>query len=357
MCTALLFPLLRYVSRKRARAGTVYERVHAENVEASTCDFAPSFDAEQPMNAVGVEWRGGEGKEETAAMVAVEEEEGKEGVGAEADVESVCSGDLESCESGHARSLRSTRHLTRLELRRGDEEHCWSPLPPEEFAVRAQSYLRDGKKAPSADGSQLLGVELFRAASPAYNVAGRLDSPLPQLLLRATRPLRAQVLVINNSELLCAVMIPATDGVYQLVFYIGVYTESHPTPAGRLLDRFINGSDAFRNARLKLIPSVAEGPWMVRKAVSPRPAILGKTLRQRYFRTDDYFECDIDCNSNPAAGRIVSLVKSYAKAIAVDLAFLVEAQTLDELPERLLGSVRIKCVDLETDGLVPQFEQ
>ena len=51
----------------------------------------------------------------------------------------------------------------------------------------------------------------------------------------------------------------------------------------------------------------------MRKAVSSRPAILGKTLRQRYFKTDEYFEVDVDCNSNPAAGRIVSLVKSYAK--------------------------------------------
>jgi len=215
--------------------------------------------------------------------------------------------------------------------------------------VRGSSYLQDGKKSPSADACEVLGVELFRASTPMLNVAGRLDSPLHTMAQRASGPL-SKVVVIN-------LIIPAADGVYQLVFYLGVRQEAQPSAAGELLERFVAASDAFRNARLKLIPSVADGPWLVRKTVPSRPAILGKTLRMRYFRTDEYMECDVDCNSNPAAGRIVSLVKSYAKALTVDLAFLVEAQTAEELPERLLGAVRIVGVDLETEGMVPQMEQ
>ena len=30
----------------------------------------------------------------------------------------------------------------------------------------------------------------------------------------------------------------------------------------------------------------------------------------------------MDCNTSPAAGRVVSLVKSYAKSLVVDLAFV-----------------------------------
>ena len=56
------------------------------------------------------------------------------------------------------------------------------------------------------------------------------------------------------------------------------------------------------------------------------PAVLGKTLRQRFHRGEEYFEVDVDCNSSPAAGRVVSLVKSYAKSLVVDLAFVIEAQ-------------------------------
>ena len=80
---------------------------------------------------------------------------------------------------------------------------------------------------------------------------------------------------------------------------------------------------------------VAAGPWLVQKAVGSRPAIVGKTLRERFFDGEvggfPYFEVDIDCNSSPAAGRVVQLVKIYASALVVDLGFVIEAQTADEL--------------------------
>ena len=69
--------------------------------------------------------------------------------------------------------------------------------------------------------------------------------------------------------------------------------------AARLLERFRNApSDAFRNKRLKIVPSVVEGPWLVQQAVGTRAAILGKTLRQRFYRGDGYMEVDVDCNSS-----------------------------------------------------------
>ena len=123
----------------------------------------------------------------------------------------------------------------------------------------------------------------------------------------------------------------------------------------RTNSRFAAGSDAFRNARLKLIPSVAEGPWLVKTGVGSRPSILGKALKQRFARGRGYLEADVDCNSTPAAGRIVSLVKSYARSLVVDLAFVVEAQTADELPERVVGSTRLMHIDLSETN-VPEYD-
>ncbi|KAL1508587.1 hypothetical protein AB1Y20_004685 [Prymnesium parvum] len=324
-CALIAWLVARRRSR-RARSGLAYERVSAATHEEAALPAALPSAAPR------------------AVAVAAEEEEEAELEAAEAHAP------LES-----APPPPPPPELGRLELRRGggggggEEKHCWLPLGEAEFMVRGQTYLHDGKKVSAPCSSELLGVELFSAAAPALNVAGRLDSPIPQLLARASAPLNRQLLVIN-------LMIPAVDGVYQLVLYFGTFFQPRPGPAARLLERFIAGTDAFRSARLKMIPSVADGPWMVRKAVPSRPAILGKTLRQRYFFTDDYFECDIDCNSNPAAGRIVSLVKSCAKDITIDLAFLIEAQTVDELPERLLGTVRIAKVDLDSSS-IPQLEQ
>ena len=99
---------------------------------------------------------------------------------------------------------------------------------------------------------------------------------------------------------------------------------------------------------------MAEGPWLVKTGVGSRPSILGKTLKQKYYVGADYLEVDVDCNSSPAAGRVVSLVKSYAKSLVVDLAFIVEAQTADELPERVVGCGRLMHIDLGEEGGVPE---
>ena len=50
----------------------------------------------------------------------------------------------------------------------------------------------------------------------------------------------------------------------------------------------------------------------------------------------------------------MSLVKSYAKSLVVDLAFVVEAQTADELPERCAGCARMLHIDL-SEAAVPLY--
>jgi hypothetical protein len=240
-----------------------------------------------------------------------------------------------------------------LELRQleadGDTSHCWGSLPSRHVAVRGAHFLRDGRKVPSEPHSSCLAVELFRSASVVYDVASRADSPVHSLQSRSAQQIAAPIFVAN-------LIIPATDGFYQLVLYFGLLRDERPSAASTLYERFINGTDAFRNARLKLIPSVAEGPWLVQSAVGSRPAILGKALKQRFSKGEGHFEVAIDCNSSPAAGRIVSLVKSYARSLVVDLAFVIEAQTADELPERVLGCVRMLHIDLSESG-VPEFVQ
>jgi hypothetical protein len=100
---------------------------------------------------------------------------------------------------------------------------------------------------------------------------------------------------------------------------------------------------------------VQEGPTAVQDAVGVRSAIIGKTLRQRFHSGDGYMEVGIDCNSSPSAGRVVSLVKSHAPALVIDLAFIVEARASDELPERVLGCGRLMHISL--DGSVPEWSE
>jgi hypothetical protein len=48
-----------------------------------------------------------------------------------------------------------------------------------------------------------------------------------------------------------------------------------------LFGRFIHGTNQFRNSRLKLIPNVALGPWVVQRAVGTKPLIVGRALKVR----------------------------------------------------------------------------
>lgn len=45
-----------------------------------------------------------------------------------------------------------------------------------------------------------------------------------------------------------------------------------------LLLKFLNGTDEFRDGRLKIVPRVAEGSWVVKKSIGRVPAILGKKV-------------------------------------------------------------------------------
>ena len=59
----------------------------------------------------------------------------------------------------------------------------------------------------------------------------------------------------------------------------------------------------------------------------------------------------MDIGSSIVANAIVHLAIGYLTTLTVDLAFLLEAQTESELPEQILGTIRLKKMDLA--GAVP----
>ena len=86
-----------------------------------------------------------------------------------------------------------------------------------------------------------------------------------------------------------------------------------PPAFQRLLRRFVEGDDAFRNSRFKQICKIEEGPFFVRKTVPARPAILGKTIKMSYCSGPGYFEVDVDTTYSAAAARIFGVAKSNVR--------------------------------------------
>jgi len=137
---------------------------------------------------------------------------------------------------------------------------------------------------------------------------------------------------------------------HSAVFY---FSTDEAIQAGSLLERFVNGEDGFRNSRFKLVNRIVKGPWIVKTAVGNYSAcLLGKALTCRYHRGPNYLEIDVDISSSKIAGALVHLALGCVTAVTIDMGFVAEAQAEEDLPERLIGAVRICQMEMASAAFV-----
>nr|GMD82825.1 Protein ENHANCED DISEASE RESISTANCE 2 [Ipomoea batatas] len=125
------------------------------------------------------------------------------------------------------------------------------------------------------------------------------------------------------------------------------FAADKPVTKDTLLDKFMEGTDTFRDSRFKLIPSIIEGHWMVKRAVGTKACLLGKAVKCYYVREDNFLEIDVDIGSSSVARSVIGLVLGYAASLVVDLAILLEGKEESELPEEILGTVRLNRVTVD----------
>jgi len=106
--------------------------------------------------------------------------------------------------------------------------------------------------------------------------------------------------------------------------------------------------------RLKILPFLAEGGgWLMGKAVNNQAGQLAMALETRQFEGPGYVEVDIDVEGfksqsifTKLAASAVGLVKPQVTKLAIDLAFMYCGYCEEELPERLIGCVRLHHIHL-----------
>jgi hypothetical protein len=160
----------------------------------------------------------------------------------------------------------------------------------------------------------------------------------------AARPACVVQKASDHNPFFCVInlQVPGRD-CYSLAMY---YALLQPLEQWPLLHRFVHDTDDFRNSRFKLIPNIAQGGWLVRNAVGQRACLVGEALHITYHHGPTYLELDIDIGSSSVANGVVGLVLGYLSKLSVDMAFLIQADTEDELPEHLLGTVRLNHLDV-----------
>lgn len=123
------------------------------------------------------------------------------------------------------------------------------------------------------------------------------------------------------------------------------------SPSDRCVARFCQDPPSEKNKKLKIVPVVVEGPWVVKSVVGGKPAIIGNKLPVNYHyspATDNkalYLEADLDIVASSAARGILSVTRTYTQVLTIDLGFVVQGNTPDELPEQMLVGARLHGID------------
>lgn len=138
----------------------------------------------------------------------------------------------------------------------------------------------------------------------------------------------------------------------------------------KALKRFLMGNNEYRNARLKVIPCLVDGPLAIR-LIKPKPMeVCVHTDKHPAFWTDvdmsiDSFtnktsqmvmEVDIDFISNRSYRKLFSLVRPHMPSLTIDVAFVASKpknSTIEE-PSVCLGIWRIDKVDFERCAVFPE---
>lgn len=256
----------------------------------------------------------------------------------------------ESSLSGFKRNLMEVMEDTARQSKRSCgslDASMWSNSDAA-FQVRGSNYLHDKKKVLSDPSlMEVVAVDLFEFPSPEEHVASRAESALDKLECSEARPL----LAVNF-------MLPGPPHM-SMVFYMQLkeeYSFSQSMTAIALLKHFFDADDRFRNDHFKIIPRVVQGSWVVKQGVGNSPAVVGRKLRQAYHRGDGYLELDIDLGSSSVAGAILNMVSGLSKKLVVDVAVLLEADSNETLPERLLAAIRFSKVDLKKAVKLPSTQ-
>jgi len=249
-------------------------------------------------------------------------------------------------------------------LPESDAKNAWSEPNGNVFRVRGKNYLNDRKKIQS-DGNifKTRGVDLLLSDDWGPTEIGRQH---PGVLGGRLRD--APTFIVNFrfswGVLVLYFEIPSKYLPFLRKKYNDSSKDSQNTelepnasdslsPHDKAIRDFLMGNDASKNLKLKLIPHVVKGNVIVRKLVG-KPVIIGNKLPVTYFYEPEdpvsgmspFLEADLDIGSSSTrAKKIIDVLRKYMSSVTVDIGFVLQGDSEEFLPERILASARVHHVD------------
>ncbi|KAL7553550.1 hypothetical protein ACHAWF_016830, partial [Thalassiosira exigua] len=190
--------------------------------------------------------------------------------------------------------------------------NAWSEPSAATIKVRGPSYSTDGIKVESENSIfAVLGVDSFAtgdadACGPAVEGGndGAMDSPSwgTENFLRRWRR-GSKEAGLDGSPFLLVINFIVPWGNFQVYFIRpdaddwGAFSSQRKSqPSEKAWRKFMEGNTEYRNQRLKMIPRICAGPWVVKKMVGSTPALVGTKLPVSYRGSIDenYLEIILD---------------------------------------------------------------
>ncbi len=225
------------------------------------------------------------------------------------------------------------------------DKHSFVALPNIVNKVRGVDYMADGVKVqPEPPLFECVNVDCFYCDSKTPGLLSNPTNYYPKA--RAAGDTRFYFIVHYATP---------PKPLMHMVMYFAVdpdRLDSCPEFA-RLWRKFLNGDDAWRNERLKIVPNVAEAPWAVRWAVGgSKPVLLARRLKHTYTinEQDKVVLVDCDVESSSWASGIVGTLRGNISHVVIDLGFTLEGRASNELPERIMGAGQLRYINLKKCG-------
>jgi len=226
------------------------------------------------------------------------------------------------------------------------------------FWVRGPDYTDDREKV-QATGPvfRLIHLDLFQGPYEELNVFPKMRHGLPDNVgvLKKDREfyfimnflIRAKDRTLDKKKKI------KTESWINWIFYFALPKSARKDKANahffKCWELLLSEEDEkSRNHRVKVIPCVADGPWIVRAAIGGGkeshkgvvPTLIGEKVTTSYFQGNDYIEIDYNTAIDSVAVASAKLAFEHSKKLIVDCGVVLQGEELDQLPEKILGCVR-----------------